>query len=364
MQQKSIWRPLLLCALLAGPCGQALAERPAVTPYLQFGSASYSEAFTIKGLINELSGPLSEGDHAFSFNQLETGVRYDGIELAAFIRNDYFAAFTPDTARLFYQGENGLPVDPGFNYDVSLRLHHIRSRGIGFGIRFDPTDSLTLKPRLNLLLADKLTDGFLAGEVMTDHTGRYSTRFAVDYAYSADKLFKRVVAQEPEGRGFSFDIDGHWQLSDSVALRLAIKDLFGRVRWDNAPFTAASADTDNVRLDADGYIDTSPLLSGLESNKHHTQSLPTRYWLGVSKQLTEQLQLGAELFRVSGLNFPRAHLSWHFYGHELSASFDARAEAFGLAYRNGACHAALSSDSLEPDEAHSFGLQLGCRLAF
>ncbi|WP_027858773.1 hypothetical protein [Marinobacterium jannaschii] len=325
-------------------------------------SENYSDAFTIKGLLNELSGPLKNGENAFSFSKLESGIRYNQFELALFIRNDYFAAFAPDTARLFYQGENNLPVDANSHYDIHLRLNNIQGKGIGFGYQLSPTNNFSLKPRLNILKATELTDGTITGSVDTDSSGSYSSQFGVNYAYSEDKLFERNVGSKPDGLGASIDLDAEWKTSDRLTLSLKVKDLFGRIRWNDAPATIASANTNNVALDSEGYIDTSPVLSGREINLDHTQKIPTRYYLTASTPLRDNLDLEGELFHIANLNFPRLHLKWQQGNYQLKTSLDTKAKALGISIGNRYCGAGIMSDSIDPDKAHSFNLNLSCQL--
>jgi len=325
-------------------------------------SENYSDAFTIKGILNELSGPLKAGENAFSFSKLEWGTRLNGLELALFIRNDYFAAFSPDTARLFYQGENNLPVDSNSHYDIYLRLNSIKSKGIGVGYQFAPANNLRLYSRLNILKATELTDGDISGNVDTDNSGSYSSQFAVDYFYSEDKLFERNIDNRPDGLGASIDLNAEWKSSDRLSMKFLVKDLFGLIHWNDAPATVANADTNNVSLDADGYIDTSPLLSGREYNQDYTQKIPTRYYLSASRLVKPNFYLEGELFHIANLNFPRIHLKWTNSDYQLKATWDTKAKALGLSLGNRFCGAGIMSDSFDLDKAHSFNLNFGCQV--
>ncbi len=353
-----------LCTVSAIISAAALTCSPAFAATqveLNISSFSYSDAFTVKGLFDELSGPLSHGEDAFSFNQAEIAFSRESWQVAVFERRDYLAQFTPDTARLFYQGQNKLPADANAQYDIYLRLRQIRSSGIGIAYTFTPSDNSIFRPRLNILKASDFTDGTLSGSVTTSNTGTYSGTASLNYIYGEDHLLDRNV-DKPSDYGASIDLYGEWESSDKVTITAEVRDLFGRIRWSQAPITNATANTNNANFDSDGFLDVRPAVSGAEGFRKYTQKIPTRYRLNTSYQWEPNITLAGEIFHVEGITFPRLQIVSNLGAVDLSWTADFKAKALGITYQGELCSAGIMSDSLSFNNAQTLSLQFGCNL--
>lgn len=326
-------------------------------------SLTYSDAFTIHGLLNELEGDFQNGTAAFSFNQAEVSYQQGSIGFSIFVRNDYVSDFTADTAMLMYQGENNLPLTNNTNYSLQLSMNHLRAEGFGVSYTFKHSDTLMITPRLNLLHATDLIDGSLRGSISTSSDGKYSGNAALDYHYGEDTLLGREVSK-PSDYGYSFDFDINWQLNEQLNLSLSVKDLLGYIHWDKAPVTIATVTSVNEALSDDGFLNVKPALKGVEGFSKYKQKIPTRYHFIADYEYTKNLYYSAEVFVVEDLVFPRLSLRWETGSYTLTSTIDIKTKAAGLSIGNDTCKASVLTDDISMDKAHMLGLSFGCNILF
>lgn len=361
-------KPISLLSSLLLSTG-ALAQKPAVqtdqwSVFAQFDSFSYSEIMPIEQLLEDMEGSEFEsGDVAFTHNLLEAGASYGNFELAVFARYDYYLDFSSDTAELVYRDKNDLPVGTNRSYDIDLEANHLRATGLKLAYRFVPLENLRIKAAISYLQADKLVDGDIRGTVATT-ANDYNGELKLDYAYSEDLLFDRE-AQEPDGSGYSLDLHAWWQVNEQLALEVRLEDIVSRIEWDDAPYTEARVTSDTVNFDENGFLNTTPALSGIEAYKQHDQQLPARSTVTALYRVEQQIDLLASWKRVGDTDFPVLGLRYHTgLSRYWQVSYDAKAEAFGTSYHAGTVGASLSLDNPKLDEAHALGLNFFLRVPF
>ena len=332
--------------------------------YSELESSSYSEAMPIKQLVNDLKGSkIKDGDFAYTHNQFEIGHRWGAFELALFWRYDYFLAFSPDTAWLFYLDKNvdsnnniaQQPVLELKDYNVRLNANHLESKGAAIGYSFYLLPELAVKTRLNYFNSKNMTNGSLTGNITTS-SDDYTGTLYLDYAYKHDSLLNRKE-ESIFGQGLGVDIDVFWQLTDTVSLSVQGRDVFSYIEWRDVTYTTATAITDRVSYNENGTIHVIPNISGINDYRKQIQRLPNRYLLDLNYHL-ENWQLALQWYRYDNFNFPRLMLGsrekeidWHL-GYDLKTS----AVEFGLEHSD--IRFKVKSERLDWSKAHDFSLSL------
>ena len=283
---------IILSGLCISYTGAAFADI-----YIDSSLFAYSEPVTVKGAMNNWSGPFRGGQAAITHNWLETGVSQGPWRLGIFKRYDYELEFSPDTADFIYRMENKQALQAGKTYQLDLRVRHSYSEGVRLSHEFHPEKGLSLALGLSYLRGLRLTEGALQGEATAVSANDYDFKFDVDYFYSKDSLFDREV-HTPSGQGYSLDLLLVWRPDTQLTASLTVKDLVGRIDWRNTPRTRATASSDVKEYDENGYVIYRPVLSGYESNEDFTQILPRKSSLLVSYRVLPTTRLVTRIYHT------------------------------------------------------------------
>jgi hypothetical protein len=265
---------------------------------------SYSEPLTVYSTFHELEGDLERGDEAFTHNQVEFGVQKGRFSLALIARYDYDLKVHPDTFELMHASENDISVDIDRKYTINGSFNHARSVGIKLGLQFQPISNFDLELSISLLRANLLLYGDISGDLFTDGSGTFSGEANIDYSYTEDLLLHRRV-NKPEGYGYAFDVQAHWRPVEHVRISVSVKDWAHRIYWKDAPFTTATVTSATVNFDENGFLETTPLLSGVEGNHDLHQRLPGRTDVTIGLALSPVFELEVGAFNVDSLTLPR-----------------------------------------------------------
>ncbi len=327
--------------------------------FTQLESFSYSEPVSINAALDQLQGDFTPGEEAFTHNEIALGFRRGPWSFSWLARYDYHLRFHSDTAELIYLEENRLPVQHNRTYQVDMKSNRLSAQGLRLAYAFEPAMDIQMELAVSYLRASQLIDGKISGAITTDDSGHYSGQAWVDYVYNRDLLLERPV-NAATGQGLTLDLHADWQINPHWAVGITSQDLFNIIRWNNAPYTTAQVSSSVVTFDANGFIDTQPVLSGVEGYRSHSQHLPVRTTSWVNWQRSEQLQAGVELFSVGQLLFPRIKVQQHWSArHSLGASWDFKAQALGLSYHYQGLQLSFISDNINISDAHTLGLSLG-----
>lgn len=244
--------------------------------YLDVESYSYSEPVSIDMAIEDWHGPdFERGDNQWSSNWAEAGVRWKNWSFGYVLRQDYDLRFSEDLSELYWKTENKKSFDVGRSYDVYLKINSFSSEGFRFAFR-NHFEDVFYQVGISYLQAQDLMDGELDGTALATSGSDYDFEAEVLYHYYEDVLFDRQVIA-PDGEGFAIDATVKWE-NDSHFLYLQVKDLYGRIYWENAPYTVGVANSDNSTVDGNGYIVINPALSGVEGyDDEYVQKLTPRW---------------------------------------------------------------------------------------
>ena len=342
----------------------ANAADKALHPYTNIQSISYSQPVSINAMISQWSPPFKGGDKALTYNRAEIGMTRQNWFIGIFERYDFLLTFSDQTAQLYFRTTNHLPLETGKQYAVRIEANAQFSRGVRLGFQHQLFPSLKAGAAVSYLQGLALTDGRLDGTAQAIASNDYNFQFDANYVYSHDALFSRSV-QAPQGNGYSLDIHLNWQPSTRLAGQLTVADLLGRIYWNKAPYTIATASSATKTYDTDGYVHYNPVISGLESNKDFVQRLPRKIFAATQYQLTQKVKLLFELQDLDVARFISAGMGWRLTGgSHLSGLYNLSASAFILRYQQQHLLLELGSDSLSRTRAHYLVFSFSYRQTF
>lgn len=263
-----------ICALVALATGTAQADSGKFQPYFSSDTFLYSEPVPLASISNWQGNYTPGGEQQIGILRMKAGVSNDNWTIAGLYREDYRLNFSSDTADFYYSIENNQPIDSQRNYRLDLEAYRFRGKGIHIARHFSPHPRLQATIGANLFHASNLLDGKLSGQASATTSNSYDFQLDVDTRYAEDPLFERPLSNQPSGRGIALDARLNWQASDQLNVDIKAFDIAGGVRWENVPYTLAAANSNNVAINAQGFAQVNPILSGREGYlEHFTQSL-------------------------------------------------------------------------------------------
>lgn len=326
--------------------------------YFEVDTFTYVEPVTIDSMMNEWDRDFSRGEDALTYNRIEIGFNYKGTGVGYLKRYDYSLKFSEDTSEFYYLIENKMPLPAGKQYDLAMNVKHAYSDGIRVNRSFAINRDVNTNVAISYLRGLWLTEGKLKGAATIIDANDYDFDFYVDYAYSEDALFDRRV-DEPDGQGYSIDIDVDWQISSDTKASVQVLDLFAEIRWNNAPVTTANATSDTKEYDSDGYVIYNPVLTGYEKYENFTQRLPRKITVDLSHSLSAEysLLLNSRFYDIRdfhqiGVQYNKENNTYY------SAFYMLEVDAISLGFQNQYIRCLLTSDAINFDKSHLFAFQI------
>jgi hypothetical protein len=351
---------LLLLSLffmaVALPC-----QAEELKPFVKIDSLTYSAPVAITtAIFDEWEGEYRRGERQWTWNWFETGLLWRQFGLSYVRRYDYDIRSSEDTSELLGLTKNkeDLPLGRVFNLELEAHVFHAQ------GIRLHYSNSFMggrIKTSLgaSYLQSDYLIAGTLQGQATIIADKDYDYQGSVHYQYTEDMLFDRQV-EDVKGQGFSFDFNALIQISPSWSASLQITDLFGRIYWDDLPYTDAFVNSDRKTYDEDNYVHIDPALQGIESNHQlYTQKLSPRWAINTEYTYSRYIAL------LEG------HMQYDFFlwavGGGIKTQYGLVSlkywpinAAVGVGYKYNDIEFSLTTDSLDPDEMKTLQLRLVC----
>lgn len=259
------------------------------TPYFEMDAFLLSEPIAIDALSNNWEGEYHpDGEHQIASIWVEAGLKKGSWSFGALYREEHQLKFSPDTADLYYTVENDNDLTPGRRYDLDLNAYRFRGVGARLSKQFQPSSTLQVSVGTSLFQASNLLNGNLSGSAIADTFNQYEYQFDVDYSYDEDVLFGRRGVEAPTGIGLAVDLSAIWEPRKNLRFSANIKDLAGAIRWKDAPFTKATADSDRITLNDNGFSQVNPVLSGnIGSKSSYTQTLKPSANLSAAYRFTQ-----------------------------------------------------------------------------
>ena len=336
-------------------CWQAQAANTKV--YTEFDSFTRSDPVTINGAFHEWEGKFYGGDQQYSYNWAEIGVREKHWGLGFLKRLDYQVKYSDKMAETLYLTQNKLDLTTNQDVPLYLDVHHFQGTGVRLSYRNQTSAKFNFEVGLSYLKGERLTEGNARGNLTPLSQKDYDYTADVDYFYSEDDLFDRIVS-EPQGKGFSFDLKFDYNISERSKLTAKIQDAWAEIYWKNAPFTRATAHSDTKQFDADGYVHIESHLAGIEGQRNYRQTLPARTKLSLSHKIGLSTEAEINYWRLpldDGYNLGIGR-SWK--KNKLSIHYWPELGAVGLGLELGRLSIAITSDKLDFDDARTLGVNI------
>ncbi len=346
-----------------------------VAPFFDMDSYTFSEPVSIKTAVDGLrGGELSSGDFVFTHNRMEIGVAGERWAGGVMGRYDWHFDIDDDTFEIYYNAENDLDIAPG-DYAIDMEVSNITAVGIwgawhgtvgwerlGLDRWFNPAngagDGITVTIKASGFQARRLIDGRARGQLTINPDDSFDGSVQLSQHYHYDHLLGRTVSR-PSGYGASLDVFvsmswREWQLDASVV------DALTRIWWEDAPFTKARIGSRVNEFDADGRLQISPVLSGIESSEDHQQRLPVRTRVALQRRVAERFSVMAEVGTVGDHVRPQFSAGMSFRGcSELRAGIDVVGKGVELGGRFRRFHAAITLDKLDERGANLLAFRVG-----
>ena len=332
------------------------------TGYELFGGVDtqwVSEPEPIKTTLKDWGEGFDSGHRQWVVARAEAGVRINNLEVSVFSRALADLRMNSDAVEFYGRIARKEELLPGEQVPVSLDANGFIGNGLRIGYNHK-VHNWTISGGASLFKTRYLLSGQLDGNFTALADNDYNFEADVDYVYYRDMIFDRPDIQAADGIGWSFDLSGVWEASEHWSLGFSAEDLFARIRWKDAPFTVAKANTDNKSYDEDGYAVFAPTISGREGYRDSFfQELDARYKVSVdyhsdspwSALLRGQYQFGYG-FLGGGMGYRYSENT------KISVLYWPKLEALGLEFRHLRWSAALSADQLEWGEIKAIGLTL------
>jgi hypothetical protein len=161
----------------------------------------------------------------------------------------------------------------------------------------------------------------------------------------------------------SLDASMVWRINERFVVHAQARDLYGYLKWDRAPFTTATATSATKTFGADGYVNYSPTITGVEGSQNYRQRLHPRALLGVDYQWSQDNTIGLHLRLTEVKTYASLRVARQYPGClTLNAELMPRQRALGIGASCGPILFSLMSDSLRFEDAHL--LQMNLVLAY
>ncbi|WP_449284375.1 hypothetical protein [Marinobacter sp. PE14] len=330
----------------------------AVEMFGRFETRLVSEPEPIKTTLSDWGSEFDSGSRQWAISHAEAGFRERGVEVSVFTRALADLRMNSQAVSFYGRIARKEPLNEGERIPVALRVNGFSGTGIRSGYRHSD-ESWTVSGGISVFKTRHLMSGTLDGEFVAAAENDYDFSADVDYVYYRDVIFDRPDVEKASGIGWAFDIAASWKPMEKLDLNFRAEDLFSRIRWKDAPFTQAQANTDNKSFDDDGYAVFAPTISGTEGYRDtFYQDLDPRFygtaqwqegsWLTV---VHAQYQFGYGLY---GVGFGRTLAG----GARILASYWPELESIQLEIGRGKWQATVSADEVEWSSVRAISLGL------
>lgn len=349
-------RKLLLLGLIG--CLLSGAAQARFQLYSQLENHTYSEPTSIHSFLHDFNGELTQGDHAFTLNQAELGVRYDQFSFSLIGRFDYLFEFSSDAARFYRDIENGNDSVTAPDYQLALKVNHLQASGFRLAYQWQPNSRLQLQVAASFLRGSGFYDGRLWGDAQWQNSDTYSVDADI-HLHSDHDIILEYPMDEASGWGYALDMELHWRLGANWSLQLQAKDLLSRLYWQESLESELDIDSDVRRFDEDGNFHVRPFLQGRQVLVDYEQTLPVK-WQAL---LSYRLSGGAELYTKQNHNHYFSHTELGYRQplgrrQELELFGNLQTQALGVGYRMPYGHLRLAADKLDSKKAHALSVSL------
>ncbi|MBI3774622.1 MAG: hypothetical protein HY273_03555 [Gammaproteobacteria bacterium] len=345
-------------------CGTCSAQEGVI--YARLNGFAYSDPLAYGEFTKDWHGRLYAGDEALQHLRAQLGVDFGewGVELVS--RDDGDARFSPDTAAFYFLLQNKQALESQRRYVIDLRINHVTTHGARAYHRYALSPYVQIDAGASVFSADKLISGTLKGALTAVSANDYDAEHvAVDYYYSRDTLFDRDVVA-PTGWGYAFDVALTARTERDWQLRLELQNVLGRVNWNNAPFTKATINTDNISHDQNGNVIVKPLLSGQFGYRDFQQHLPLLGSMQTSYRVTDVIDGLGEVNATPVKSFWSYGMAYHidFLAATLKTLYTVETGQITLGINSTWGYLSIGADRVELHNARALSIATGIAMNF
>jgi hypothetical protein len=323
----------------------------------------YSEPLPIHAFTDNWRGaPLESGTTAFAQGKMELNQQQDTLQYGLIWRYDYLLHFTSDTAKLYYQVQNKLPLDPQSKYNLLIKASFLESQGFRFGKAWELNPDWHVTTGITLLRGQHFLQGNFSGFGQTNNSNAQQAldnvnnlQAGINYYYDKPVLKEKTLGWDPEsptGYGAAFDMALSGTITPDIKLDLSIENI-GKMWWQKTPNTTYAMTYD---------INTLPhfnINGQLSNNRSFTQSLPFQF----NSTLTYQpvLQPWSTSISIYGnqfiklMQFNAYHDLWT---TKIGLHIEPQSKSLGLSIGGKNYGISYMTDHLNTNQAHRESLNL------
>lgn len=339
-------------------CSAIKPAQADVELFTHFDTHLVSEFEPLDTAIGDWGTAMEDGERQWVLGRFEVGARYSGFEISVQQRALADLRINEDAVKFYSRVAAELPLTPGESVPVDIRINGFSAQGLRLGYRGEIAD-VTIAAGVTWLKTSHLMTGGLTGQFAALSEDQYSVDAAVDYLYYRDIVFKRENINTARGEGAAFDLRLAWQPTANWYLDAHAEDLFTEIRWKDAPFTIATANTNRKSYGEDGYAFFNPLFSGRQGYRDSfTQKIDPRYrlnsryqWNSWSLHFEGQHQFGYE-FAGIGAGFATRG------GSRYKLMVWPTEDTLGFEINSGKWHSGLRFDDVSWSEMKSLSLTI------
>lgn len=266
-----------IAALFFSLTPQIVAAATAADLFGRFDLSAVNELEPIKSSIDRWGQDFDGGERQWILAYAELGVRIDSLEVSVFSRALADLRMNDEATRFYGRISRGESFAPGQTIPVKVAMEGFTAEGIRVGGVWTH-NNLKIRSGLSIFRADNLYSGGLDGAFETTAGNEFELNAAVDYQYHRDILLRRPDVETANGTGVAADFYLEYRPHPELALELSIEDIGTQIRWREAPFTVATANTERRPTGSSGFSGLKPTIEGVEGyQERYTQRLSARY---------------------------------------------------------------------------------------
>lgn len=286
--------------------------------------------------------------------------------LGIFYRVDYRGEATRDALDALVENHAKRPFDVGRSYELAVDSRYVESAGIKASrvFEFEPVAGWTVRAGVtgSLMKAVTYRDDRVRGTAIAT-SGTYAVGTATRVRTLSDYNLKRfnpfVEKKDPEGYGWSADLDLILRAPGGQVLSLTAMDALSGIRWSDVPQSVESFDNATVRYDANFNRDA--FVRGVDRRVGVDAVIEPRYRVALSVPVEDRWTLLASDDLVHQTHFPTVGVNRSLEQGYAEASLDMRTWSVSLAGGYGGFTLSVTANSPEPQEASLLGFELGYR---
>lgn len=358
-------RRFLLINLLA--CGSALAQQTD-TPWQAYANvqvwAAY-DAIALRQFDGNWDGYAPrDGRNVFlQRHKAEVGVEKDGWRVGLEYRIEGTLVASRDTLDFYHSRQQRLRPDGARTYMLDAQFKSWSAAGLrvgrtialaGNGAALTVSGALYAQPRnrdidINGNVDYRPVDDYGFNARYRESDTRYSYPFMPERSQSAS--------------GASVSMALQWPLGEQFTAKLALNDLWSRMRWSNLPSITQNINSDVTSIDQDGYVNYRPLLSGQNSLIDKTGSIGMSSAASLSYRV-DQWRMKASVDRIESTTIPAIAATYASKWGAITGSYESRFKTVGIGYDHGPFRLHLRSNRWQLDQASALGIDAGLHYQF